>query len=78
MAQVYFGHVVREERGMENARGDELEEKEGKANNNMAGHINNIKGPFSNSKRLDARDGAKWRSATAVVASGWTRLDGIW
>ena len=60
----YFGHVVREERGMENDV--MLGEMSGKRRR-----------PSINNMRLDARDHlAKWRSATAVVVSGRIRLDG--
>ena len=64
------------ERGTRNGewwdvRGDEWEEKARKAKNN----VNNLEGPFINSMRWDARDGAKSRSATAVVARGGTWLD---
>ena len=58
------------------ARGDEWEEKARKAKNKMADNASNIKVPSINSMRWDARDRAKWRTATAVVARGRTRLDG--
>ena len=38
--------------------------------------LNNMKGPSINIMRWDARDRAKWRSATAVVARERTRLGG--
>ena len=40
-------------------------------------NMNNIKGPSINSMIWDDRDRAKWKSATAVVARGRTRVDGI-
>ena len=76
----YFGHVVREERGMENdVMLGEMSGKRrrGRPRTRWLDNVNNIKGPSINSMRWDARERAKWRSATAVVARGRTRLDGI-
>ena len=39
-------------------------------------NVNDLKGPSINSMRWDARDQAKRRRATAVVARGRTRLGG--
>ena len=74
----YFGHVVREEREMENnVMLGEMSGKRrrGRPKTRWLDNVNNIKGPSINSMRWDARDRSKWRSATAVVARGRTRLD---
>ena len=74
----YFGHAVGEERGMENdVMLGEMSGKrrQGRPRTRCMDNVNNTKGPSINSMRWDARDQAKWRSATAVVARGRTRLD---
>ena len=75
----YFGHVVREERGMENdVMLGEMSGKRrrGRPITRWLDNVNNIKGPSINIMRWDARDRDKWRSASAVVARGRTQLDG--
>ena len=48
-----------------------------KAKNKMAGHCElHKRASIINSMSWDARDRAKWRSATSVVAGVRTRLDG--
>ena len=79
MGARYFGHVVREERGMENdvMRGDMSgKSRRGRPITRWLDDINTIKGPSITSMRWDARDRDRWRSATAVVAMCRTRLDG--
>ena len=73
------GHVVRQERGMENdvMLGEMTgKRRRGRPRTRWLDNVNNIKVPSINSMRWDARDRAKLRSATAVVARGRTRLDG--
>ena len=72
-----------DERGTPNgeccdARGDEWEEKARKAKNKMSGQCEQHKKdlPLTACMRWDARDRSKWRSVSAVVARGQTRLDG--
>ena len=59
----YFGHVVREERGMENDA--MLGEMSGKRRRGRPRTRWLDNGPSINSMRWDARDRSKWRSATA-------------
>ena len=78
-ASRYFVHVVRQERGMDN--GVMLGEMSGKRRRvrpitRWLDNVNTITGPSINCMRWDARDRDRWRSATAVVARGRTRLDG--
>ena len=75
----YFGHVVAEERGMENdVMLGEMSGKRrrGRPRTRWLGNMNTIKGPSINSMILEVTDRDRWRSATAVVARGRTRLDG--
>ena len=75
----YVGHVVRQERGMYNdvMLGETSgTRRRGRPITRWLDKLNNITGPSINGMRWDARDRAKWRSATAVVARGRTRLDG--
>ena len=75
----YFGHVVREERRMENdVMLGEMSGKRrrGRPRTRWLDNVNNMKGPSVNSMRWDARDRDKWRSANAVVSRGRTLLDG--
>ena len=78
--QLYFGHVVREERGMENdVMLGEMSGKRrrGRPRTRWLDNVNTIKGPSINSMRWDARDGAKWRSAIyRGCRQGLARLDG--
>ena len=75
----YFGHVVREERGMENdVMLGEMSGKRrrGRPRTRWLDNLNTIKGPSINSMRLEVTVRDRRRSATAVVARGRTRFDG--
>ena len=70
----YFGHVVREERGMENdVMFAEMSGKRrrGRPRTRWLDNVNNIKGPYPvnsmRSLRWDARDRDNCRSAIAVI-----------
>lgn len=75
----YFGHVVRQDGGMENdvmLGGMSGKRRRGRPRSRWLDYLADIKGASINSMRWDAKERAEWRKATAVVARGRTRLDG--